>query len=94
MSTVLLVELEYRAMLYRVVRGAGESEFCTWRDGNETLLFWKGRQVHRLFSMGDSPDCWWSVPLAGTLGAIARLRKEGCCPSVRKRPSPEGELPS
>lgn len=92
MSVVILVELHDGAMLYRAV--LTKSEFRTWRDGNETKLYWRGRQVRRIFSMGRSTDCWLSVPLEGRLGAIALLRKRMCCRSVRRRPTPEGELPS
>lgn len=94
MSAVLLVELWDYAKLYRAVPAYRKAEFRTWRDGHETKLYWRGRQVRRIFSMGRSPDCWRLVPLDGPLGAIALLRRERECRSVRRRPSPEGELPS
>lgn len=94
MSSVLLIELYDRAMLYRTVPALSKDKFSAWRDGGETKLYWRGRQVRRVFSMGCSSDCWRSIPLEGPSGAIAGLRMDGWCRNVRKKPTPEGELPS
>lgn len=90
MSVVLLVKLEDYAMLYRVSTFEGVP-FQVWKDRDGIDLFWKGRRVEKVYSMGRSPDCWWSVPMTS---ACRSLERRGKASVVERMPAPEGELPS
>lgn len=90
MSVVLLVRLENSAALYRVST-FGAVPFQVWKDRDGIGLFWKGRRVEEVYSMGRSPDCWRSVPMTGACRSLQRLGKASV---VKRRPAPEGELPS
>ena len=90
MSVVLLVQPEGYAMLYRVSTFEG-TPFQVWKDRDGVDLFWKGRRVWKVYSMGRSPDCWWSVPITS---AIRSLLKRGKAKRVPAMPAPEGKLPS
>ena len=90
MSVVLLVKLENYAALYRVSTFEGVP-FQVWEDRDGIDLFWKGRLVTEVYSMGRSPDCWWSVPITS---ACRSLKKRGKASVVKYMPAPEGELPS
>lgn len=90
MSTVLLVQPEGYARLYRVSTFEG-APFEVWKDRDGVDLFWKGRRVWKVYSMGRSCDCWWSVPMTS---AIRSLLKRGKARRVRHMPGPEGELPA
>lgn len=90
MSVVLLVKLETYARLYRVSTFEG-APFRIWKGRDGVDLFWKGRLVEKVYSMGRSPDCWWSVPITSACSSLQRLGKASV---VKRRPAPEGELPS
>jgi hypothetical protein len=91
MSVVLLIKLEDYDKLYRVSTFEGVP-FQIWADQDGGIdLFWKGRRVETVYSMGRSPDCWWSVPMPS---AYSSLRRRGKASVVKWMPAPEGELPS
>lgn len=90
MSAVLLVELADYARLYCVSTFDG-APFQVWKTRDGIDLFWKGRRVEKVYSMGRSPDCWWSVPMTS---ACRSLQKRGKASVVKRMPAPEGELPS
>lgn len=90
MSVVLLVQLEGSATLYRVSTYEGVP-FAVWDDGDGIDLFWKGRRVEKVYSMGRSAECWWSVPI---VNACRSLRKRGKATRVPARPLREGRLPT
>lgn len=90
MSVVLLVQLEGSTTLYRVSTYEG-TPFQVWMDRDGVDLFWKGREVDKVYSMGKSCDCWWSVPVTS---AIRSLLRRGKATRVPARPLREGRLPS
>lgn len=87
---VLLVKLDNYAMLYRVSTFEGVP-FQVWEDRDGIGLFWKGRCVEEVYSMGRSSDCWWRVPITS---ACRSLKKRGKASVVKCMPAPEGELPT
>ena len=90
MSVILLVQLEGSATLYRVSTYEG-MPFAVWDDGDGIDLFWKGRRVEKVYSMGQSAECWWSVPI---VNACRSLRRRGKAGRLLYRPLPEGKLPA
>lgn len=89
MSCVLIVGLEEYSSLYRVSTFEGKP-FKVWRGQDDLELFWRGRRVSRVFSLGESCDCWRDIPL---YDAIMALLKRGKAECVKYMPAPEGELP-
>lgn len=90
MSAVLLVELEETSSLYRVSAFEG-APFKVWKDRDGADLFWKGRRVSRIYSLGESCDCWRKLPLYDTM---MTLLKRGKAERVPAMPLKEGPLPS
>lgn len=93
MDFVLLVGLEESSSLYCVSTFAAKP-FKVWEDQDGFDLFWRGRRVSRLYSLGkslDSLDYWQELPLYDT---IMSLLEGGNAERVKDMPVPEGELPS
>lgn len=89
MSVVLLVKPEYYAMLFKV--STFESvPFEVWKDRDGVDLFWMGRRVEKVYSMCESGERWWSVPIPA---AVKSLLKRGKAKRVKCMPAPKGELP-
>lgn len=90
MSVVLLVGLEESNSLYRVSTFEGKP-FKVWKgqDGFADL-FWRGRRVSRVYSLGESCDCWQELSLYDTM---MTLMKRGKAERMKYMPAPEGELP-
>ena len=89
MSVVLLVKLANHAMLFRVSTFGGEP-FKVWKDHDGVDLFWMGRRVEKVYSVSESGERWWSVPIPA---AVRSLLKRGKAKSVKSIPVPEGALP-
>ena len=89
MSVILLVKLEYYAMLHRVSTFEG-APFKVWKDRDGVDLFWMGRRVEKVYSECASGKRWWSVPIPN---AARSLLKRGKAKRVKFMPAPEGELP-
>ena len=89
MSCVLLVGLKESNSLYRVSTFDGKP-FKVWRGRDDLELFWRGWRVSRVYSLGESCDCWRKVPL---YDAIMTLMKRGKATCVKYMPETEGELP-
>lgn len=90
MSIVLLIELEESSSLYRVSTFEGVP-FKVWKDRDGIDLFWKGWRVSRVYSLGESCDCWRKLPLYETM---MTLLKRGKAEEVSAMPLKEGPLPS
>lgn len=90
MGVVLLVRLEESDSLYRVSTFEGKP-FKVWKDRDGTDLFWRGRRVSRIYSLGESCDCWRKLPLYDTM---TTLLKRGRAEEVSAMPPKEGTLPS
>jgi hypothetical protein len=91
MSTTLLVRLEDCAV--DVLFWVSTSEcapFKVWKDRDGVDLFWMGRRVEEVYSLGEEGDRWWSVPIPA---AVRSLLKRGKAKRVKAMPAPEGELP-
>lgn len=89
MSTVLLVSLEESSSLFRVSTFMVKP-FKVWEDQDGIDLFWRGRRVDRIYSLGESSDCWQEFSL---YDAITTLLESGKAERVKYMPAPEGELP-
>lgn len=89
MSIVLLIELEGSDSLYRVSTFEGVP-FKVWKDHDGIDLFWKGWRVSRVYSLGESCDCWRKLPLYETM---MTLLKRGKAEEVPAMPLKEGPLP-
>lgn len=89
MSSVLLVGLEESSSLFRVSTFAVKP-FKVWKDQDGIDLFWRGRRVDRIYSIGGSADCWQEFSL---YDAIMTLLESGKAECVKDMPAPEGELP-
>lgn len=90
MSVVLLVELEESSSLYRVSTFEG-TPFKVWKDRDGIDLFWRGWRVSRIYSLGESCDCWRKLPLYDTMMTLLKRRKAEEVPAM---PLKEGPLPS
>lgn len=90
MDFVLLVGLEESSSLYCVSTFATKP-FKVWEDQDGIDLFWRGRRVSRLYSLGKSLDYWQELSLYDT---IMMLLERGKAERVKYMPAPEGELPS
>lgn len=90
MSVVLLVELEESSSLYRVSTFEGKP-FKVWKDRDGVDLFWRGWRVSRVYSLGESCDCWRELPLYDTMMTLLKRRKAEEVPAM---PLKEGPLPS
>lgn len=88
-SFVLLVGLEESSSLFRVSTFAVKP-FKVWEDQDGIDLFWRGRRVDRIYSIGKSCDCWQELSLYDT---IMSLLESGKAERVKYMPAPEGELP-
>lgn len=87
---VMLVGLEESSSLYCVSTFA-VSPFKVWEDQDGIDLFWKGRRVDRIYSLGKSCDYWQELSLYDT---IMTLLERGKAERVKYMPAPEGELPA
>lgn len=90
MSVVLLVKVEGSDSLYRVSTYE-RMPFAVWDDENGIDLYWRGRRVEKVYSMGESCECWWSVPIESACRSLKRRGKAG---TLLYRPLSEGKLPS
>ena len=90
MSVVLLVGLKESSSLYRVSTTYEGKPFKVWKGRDELELFWRGRRVSRVYSLGESGDCWQKIPLYNT---IMTLLERGKAKRVKYMPETEGELP-
>lgn len=90
MDFVLLVGLEESSSLYCVSTFAAKP-FKVWEDQDGIDLFWRGRRVSRLYSLGKPLDYWQELSLYDT---IMMLLERGKAERVKYMPAPEGELPS
>ena len=90
MGNVLLVKLENYAFLFRVDTFQ-MCPFKAWSDENGVDLYWKGRRVEKVYSMSESGERWWLVPVPA---AIKALLKRGSAVKVRAEPDIEGCLPT
>lgn len=91
MSVVLLVKPENHAMLFRVSTFFEGAPFEVWKDSYGVDLFWMGRRVEKVYSMSESGNRWWSVPIPAAIRSLLKRRK---AKRVKCMPAPEGELPS
>lgn len=87
---VLLVGLEESSSLYCVSTFAAKP-FKVWEDQDGIDLFWRGRRVSRIYSIGKSHDYWQELSLYDT---ITTFLESGKAERVKYMPAPEGELPS
>ena len=87
---MLLVGLEESDSLYYVFTFEG-TPFKVWKDRDGVDLFWRGWRVSRIYSLGESCDCWRRLPLYDTMTA---LLKRGKAEEVPAMPLKEGPLPS
>lgn len=90
MSFVLIIGLEESSSLFRVSTFMVKP-FKVWEDQDGIDLFWRGRRVNRIYSLGKSADCWQELPLYDT---IMTLLESGKAERVKFMPETEGELPS
>lgn len=90
MDFVLLVGLEESSSLYAVSTFAAKP-FKVWEDQDGIDLFWRGRRVDRIYSLGKSYDYWQELSLYDT---ITMLLERGKAERVKYMPVPEGGLPS
>lgn len=97
MSGTLLVRLEGSDRLYRTdtqERDAGGHpvvRFKAWIDSDGVDLYWMGRRVDQVYTMGKSTEVWYRVSVPN---AAESLLKRGACVQVSSEPSPEGRLPA
>ena len=97
MSVVLLVGLVGNAALYRVDTQEKDADgnpvvrFKAWVDFYGTDLYWMGRPVDRVYTMGASAEVWYRVAVPD---AARSLLNRGACVAVSSEPSPEGRLPA
>jgi len=97
MSVILLVGLAGRAALYRANTQEKDADgnpvvrFKAWVDSYGVDLYWMGRVVDRVYTMGESADVWYRVPVPD---AARSLLNRGACIAVSSEPSPEGRLPA
>lgn len=89
MGSLLLVKLENYAFLFRVDTFR-LCPFKVWSDENGVDLYWKGHRVEKVYSMSESGERWWSVPVPA---AVKSLLKRGSAVKVKGVPEIEGELP-
>ena len=89
MSGTLLVKPKGYAMLFRVITHESV-QFEVWKDHDGIDLFWRGRQVEKVYSVSASGERWWGVPIPC---AAKALLKRGDAKCVGFMPAPEGELP-
>ena len=98
MSVVLLVRLSGMASLYRVDTQEKDGEgnlvvrFAAWRDQDGVDLYWTGRRVDKVYTMGGRSDAcvWYEVPIPE---AVDSLLRRDLCVKALSEPSPEGRLP-
>ena len=86
---VMLVGLEESSSLYCVSTFAVKP-FKVYEDQDGIDLFWKGRRVDRIYSLGKSCEYWQELSLYDT---IMTLLESGKAERVKYMPAPEGELP-
>ena len=96
MSVILLVKVVGIACLYRAdtqetdAEGNSVVRFKAWTDRDGIDLYWMGRLVEQVYTMGESTEVWYRVSIPD---AVESLLKRDLCERVSSQPSPEGRLP-
>ena len=97
MSVILLVKLEGSDRLYWAntrEKDAGGNfvvRFKAWVDSDAVDLYWMGRRVDKVYTMGPSTEVWYRVSIPR---AAESLLMRSACVEVSSEPSPEGRLPA
>lgn len=90
MSDYLLVKLAHYADIFPV-NTHNDASFEAWRDEDGVDLYWMGRRVEHIYSMRDSGERYWSVPIPF---AVKSLVKRKLAKIVKSEPLVKGKVPS
>lgn len=90
MSDYLLVKLAYYADIFPV-HTHYDTPFEAWKDKDGVDLYWMGRRVEHIYSMCDSGERYWSVPIPF---AVKSLVKRKLAKIVKSEPTVKGKVPS